>query len=279
MSKIIEELEAEQLKKDVPEFGPGDTVVVQVQSKPVISIAGDSITNNGVITNYRWLRNNIDLNISDSIIQNVNTSGQYVFEAENKFCPAVLSSANAVDVRKSPMVDASYNGIDPIVVSTNEIAELSGTHDGQVAYWFRLTLIDAIDDSLDMTSALVAPNTQSKHTIRLTAINGPCIASDTVTLIVTEECDCECDIQAPNVFTINGDGINETFKIKGIEECPEALVVIYNRWGSAIYKTTEYHLHEWDGKNYPEGVYFYVVKFSKKQKRGEGHTGTIHLLR
>lgn len=31
MSKIIEELEAEQLKKDVPDFGPGDTVVVQVR--------------------------------------------------------------------------------------------------------------------------------------------------------------------------------------------------------------------------------------------------------
>jgi large subunit ribosomal protein L19 len=31
MSKIIEELEAAQLKKDVPEFAPGDTVVVQVR--------------------------------------------------------------------------------------------------------------------------------------------------------------------------------------------------------------------------------------------------------
>ena len=31
MSKIIEELEAEQLKKDVPDCGPGDTVVVQVR--------------------------------------------------------------------------------------------------------------------------------------------------------------------------------------------------------------------------------------------------------
>ncbi len=31
MSKIIEELEAAQLKKDVPAFGPGDTVVVQVR--------------------------------------------------------------------------------------------------------------------------------------------------------------------------------------------------------------------------------------------------------
>lgn len=30
MSNIIEELEAEQMNRDVPEFAPGDTVVVQV---------------------------------------------------------------------------------------------------------------------------------------------------------------------------------------------------------------------------------------------------------
>jgi len=33
MSNIIKELEAEQMNKDVPEFGPGDTVVVQVRVK------------------------------------------------------------------------------------------------------------------------------------------------------------------------------------------------------------------------------------------------------
>ena len=33
MSKIIQELEAAQMKQNVPEFGPGDTVVVQVKVK------------------------------------------------------------------------------------------------------------------------------------------------------------------------------------------------------------------------------------------------------
>jgi large subunit ribosomal protein L19 len=33
MSNIIEELEKEQMTKDVPEFAPGDTVVVQVKVK------------------------------------------------------------------------------------------------------------------------------------------------------------------------------------------------------------------------------------------------------
>ncbi len=31
MSNIIDQLEAEQMNRDVPEFGPGDTVVVQVK--------------------------------------------------------------------------------------------------------------------------------------------------------------------------------------------------------------------------------------------------------
>ena len=33
MSNIIKELEAEQMKKDLPDFSPGDTVVVQVRVK------------------------------------------------------------------------------------------------------------------------------------------------------------------------------------------------------------------------------------------------------
>jgi large subunit ribosomal protein L19 len=33
MSNIIKELEAEQMNREVPDFGPGDTVVVQVKVK------------------------------------------------------------------------------------------------------------------------------------------------------------------------------------------------------------------------------------------------------
>ena len=33
MSKIIQEIEQDQLKKDVPDFGAGDTVVVHVRVK------------------------------------------------------------------------------------------------------------------------------------------------------------------------------------------------------------------------------------------------------
>jgi large subunit ribosomal protein L19 len=33
MTNIIQELEAEQMQREIPEFGPGDTIVVQVKVK------------------------------------------------------------------------------------------------------------------------------------------------------------------------------------------------------------------------------------------------------
>jgi len=33
MANIIQQLDAEQMQRDLPEFGPGDTVVVQVKVK------------------------------------------------------------------------------------------------------------------------------------------------------------------------------------------------------------------------------------------------------
>ena len=36
-NKIIEKIETEQMGKEVPEFGPGDTVVVQVKIKKAIA--------------------------------------------------------------------------------------------------------------------------------------------------------------------------------------------------------------------------------------------------
>ena len=42
MANIIEQLDAEQMTREVPEFGPGDTVVVQVKVKegPTRAFAG-----------------------------------------------------------------------------------------------------------------------------------------------------------------------------------------------------------------------------------------------
>jgi gliding motility-associated-like protein len=72
------------------------------------------------------------------------------------------------------------------------------------------------------------------------------------------------DLQAYNVFSPNGDGINEYFEIRNAERYPEMLVEIYSRWGDLIFSTVGYGSgNEWDGtargKEAPLGTYYYII--------------------
>jgi gliding motility-associated-like protein len=72
------------------------------------------------------------------------------------------------------------------------------------------------------------------------------------------------DIQAYNVFSPNGDGINEYFEITNSERFPEMLVEVYNRWGDQLFSTIGYGSgNEWDGtargKEAPVGTYYYII--------------------
>ena len=76
-------------------------------------------------------------------------------------------------------------------------------------------------------------------------------------------------INIPNVITPNGDGINDTFVIQGLEAVSGKLLKIYNRWGKKVYESNEY-LNDWDAGNLPAGVYFYVFKVPKIDKEFHG---------
>ena len=72
------------------------------------------------------------------------------------------------------------------------------------------------------------------------------------------------DIQAYNVFSPNGDGINDYFEINNSERFPEMLVEVYGRWGDQLFSTVGYGSgNEWDGtahgKEAPVGTYYYII--------------------
>jgi gliding motility-associated-like protein len=85
-------------------------------------------------------------------------------------------------------------------------------------------------------------------------------------------------LHIPNVFTPNGDGVNDRFEIKGLSNQCLTECVIYDRWGAVSYRTTDPGLN-WDGTvgGVPaaEGVYVYVLLIDGKAHR----VGTVTLLR
>ena len=83
-----------------------------------------------------------------------------------------------------------------------------------------------------------------------------CEASANVKVIVLDQ------VNAPNVFSPNGDGINDTWRIPGLSSYPGCTVSIYNRGGQQIYQSTGYDT-PWDGSYggipVPIGTYYYVI--------------------
>lgn len=75
---------------------------------------------------------------------------------------------------------------------------------------------------------------------------------------------CYCDIYAYNVFTPNGDNVNDLFIIETSEDIFYYDLNIYDRWGKRVFKTND-KKEFWDGNingnPASDGVYFYTVYY------------------
>jgi len=82
----------------------------------------------------------------------------------------------------------------------------------------------------------------------------------------------------PNVFTPNGDGVNDQWEITGLEAFPDNTLQIVNRWGVTVYKSEPY-TNKWTGDNLTEGTYFYLFKWRDSANTSYEKTGFITLVR
>ncbi len=94
--------------------------------------------------------------------------------------------------------------------------------------------------------------------------------------LLEENCREE-ELLIPNVFSPNGDGINDLFVIEGLEEGDE--IAIYNRWGIKVYEFVNIN-DAWDGRTTSgqkcsTGVYYYFIKRKNNEKTFKGF---IHLF-
>lgn len=69
------------------------------------------------------------------------------------------------------------------------------------------------------------------------------------------------DLFLPNLVTANGDGKNDYFVVRGIEQYPGSILEIYNRWGNQVYYSGNYS-NNWGGAGLSAGIYYYVLKIN-----------------
>ena len=165
----------------------------------------------------------------------------------------------------------------------------------------KATLTNNIFDpsTLELSADFLPNDGGIDYLFRYSTTNDGCISITEVTMNIHADCDVlpcgETDIDISTAITPNGDGINDTFDISGIDLCGfVANVKIFNRWGAIVYESSNYTLGsmstsgsegDWDGYSpkssignngtLPNGTYYYIIYL---QDSGlEPLTGPIYL--
>lgn len=135
----------------------------------------------------------------------------------------------------------------------------------------------AVSSTVVQTSVYNQPGT---YTIVMYAAKGECL--DTAYHVINV--DIPSSLEVPNVFTPNGDGVNDLFFLKA-NNLTEINMVIFDRWGNIAYELISPTGNiEWDGKNgqgndAAEGTYFYLLKATGSDGQTYDQKGTINLYR
>lgn len=146
-------------------------------------------------------------------------------------------------------------------VSLGFPAQLFAT--GGIAYEWSPT--DGLNDAF-IANPTATPLENTTYSVTVTVSDG-CFAVREVTVNVVED----FLVIPPNLFSPNGDGINDYWVIDNIDNYPICEVIVFNRWGSEIFSSEGYQ-NDWDGtsggQNVSDGTYYYILKCADKTYKG-----------
>ncbi|MCR9290395.1 MAG: PKD domain-containing protein [Bacteroidetes bacterium] len=172
-------------------------------------------------------------------------------------CVSTLTKENLIEVFEIPNADFDFT----LGQSVNGLPEVqfSDQSEGNISEWFW--------DFGDGTSSF---NQNPIHEYKLpgeyqvvlnvTTFQG-CIHSITQTVFVSSE----LNFYIPNVFSPNGDGVNDRFEIFPFGQFENYKISIFDRWGGLMFESAN-PSEFWDGKNKngqkaPGGIYTYMIEF------------------
>jgi|GEM_PF-190480 len=250
-----------------------DTVVTIVPSK-TLYCDGDSIELNATVlgstvTSSGWyLEDTTTLFTATSDTTIIRPIGDYTFFmiATNGSCDD--TTEYTFTVAPNPMVMVTS----PVSIYKDEVAsfEVSGE---QPSYLYNWSPSTNLSDST-IAEPIASPRENRTYVLTVTDTNG-CQYMDSVLVIYNP------DLGIPSGISPNGDGKNDVWNINVLEEFPNAVVQVFNRWGELMYEQRNGYKVPWDGTYkgdpLPVGTYYYVIDL--KSDRFEPVTGPITIVK
>ena len=244
---------------DANNCSANDSMIVIVLPAPIFQAWGDTTVCQGQTvmlhasggTTYSWLPSNGLSNPNDSATFTTPfLTTNYTVIITDDVCSASDTLQVIVTIDPLPMADA---GPDASIIAGDNYS-INGTASGT----FSWTPTDGLSCT-DCEDPVATPLVNSTYT--LSAVNDfGCRAEDSMVITVN----CSDDIlYIPNVFSPNGNGKNDVFKVRssGIRELN--FLRVYDRWGELVFETADQNVG-WDGtfkgKLLPPAVYVFYLK-------------------
>ncbi|MCH2225734.1 MAG: DNRLRE domain-containing protein, partial [Crocinitomicaceae bacterium] len=241
-------------------------------SQPSITTVNQVILSQSVSSGQDYIGINVTDMVQDMINDPLNSFGFMLSIVQPSYYRAMIfASSDHPNPLKHPRISITYDS--PQILEPNVIDLIPDTTvcDHELFEFNAATPCAGYLWSTGSSNSNFSTSEAGDYWLQLTTNSGVFI--DSFTVIIE---DCSSAISLPNVFTPNGDHINDIFtptKLKGIQSMNTRIL---NRWGQLVFETSS-KLISWDGttknaKDVIEGTYFWSITYTTDQ----GNTDEVH---
>ncbi len=208
----------------------------------------------------KWLSSNnggatwtpIANNTTNYVFVNLMQTTLYKAVVKNGYCVSDTTAAVTITIFPKTPVDAGTDA----TITLGQSISLKGSGAGTPLWTPAASLSNPT-----VFDPVASPETNTQYMLFVTDINN-CVNLDSVYISVLK---LSYDGMVSNLFTPNGDGINDTWFLQDIQKFPDNEVKVYNVYGMEVYSKKGYS-NDWSGTynggDLPDGTYFYVVRFA-----------------
>ncbi|MCE9540175.1 MAG: PorP/SprF family type IX secretion system membrane protein, partial [Bacteroidetes bacterium] len=231
----------------------------QIISSGALSFCcGGSVSMSGLAgLNYSW---STSATTQAIVVSNCLASGSYALTVTD---PATLcqdSSSVAVVIFPNLIANAGTDN----TISLGDSYTLNG-QGGSIYSWLPATGLS----NPNIFNPIATPVVTTTYELTVADING-CMDLDSITITVI----IDFNLTVSNLMTANGDGYNDIWIVKNIENYPGTEAIVVNREGQQVFYSSSYD-NTWLGLNknghpLPDGTYYYFLKLKNSDKLYKG---------
>jgi gliding motility-associated-like protein len=236
-----------------------------------ISLNGSSSPSSGCSYNWTTVNGHI-VSGATTVSPLIDLSGLYNLSVTNNANGCIATDTVSVFTTTSPHASFTANpltGTPPLTVNFSNTSQNTNTY-----LW---TFGNGNASSIANPSQIY-PNTGNYSVVLVASNNNQCWDTTKITVIVEDN----FSLIIPNVFTPNGDGVNDLFIVTatGIKAFDCA---IYDRWGLKMKEITDVTTG-WEGKSLSgssasDGIYYYIIKATSNKAEEKNYQGYLLLAK